>query len=73
MAIYSNFAIKASSGVVKITAKDVVFNIFIKSKVTSLNDLFIVLLSEGRLVIWQTKNLRKFDEMDVNATFILNK
>ena len=63
----------ASSGVVKITAKDVVFNTFVKSKVTPLNTLFIVLLSEGRVVIWQARNLRKFEEKDVNATFILNK
>ena len=64
--------LKATNSIVKITVKNILFNIFKKSKCNSYNILFIILLAEARWSIWLCRNKHKFKEAIVTYDYIKN-
>ena len=54
---------------VVITHKNIVFNVFKKSKVKVLNNIYMILVGEAKWAVWYSRNLKKF-EKHVGVNFV---
>ena len=55
---------------VVISSKSIIFNIFKKSKIKALNNLYMILVGEAKWAVWYCRNLKKFEEKHVGINFI---
>ena len=54
---------------VVISSKNIVFNVFKKSKIKALNNLYMILVGKAKWAVWYCRNLKKF-EKHVGINFI---
>ena len=61
---------KIASSTVTVNCNNVIFSVFQKSSNDSLNLIYLLFISEAKWSIWYCRNLHKFEEKNVNNTYI---